>query len=473
MNFNEARTNILELLRLKGRAKNSEMLALLDGDQELFDTVREDLLFSDMADDKKGVGLVYLGDTSLQPQDGDNTPPLAAAVATSPASPTVASFTYDVFLSFSSKDKDLAQRIFDALSEQRLKIFWSPVSLRDRTGAFWFEELGKALEQARHLVVLLSDDALKSPYVRLEYMTFYNLMLACKGRLLFPVYEKGFDLKELPVFLKQLQGYTLDRTSGISSVIAILTGVIADTSALPALVQPEKPDAIDKKWFEERRWHDEKGISWRDMKCRSCGKTLGCYNGEYVPPDFCPHCRAHALGKQVGRQEASRRPANPKLPIYDLAIAGVEPFARLAFSTEAFAPGPAYAAFESAVQEIMVRLELGEAEHAILDEFQTKKQQTPSTQRFWASEEALRDAKALRMLNIKAFPLSEKKEHPTGPQQFPDYHSPDAWYRVRRLDLYDDEWECKSCGKRGLNYARGTERPPKFCPYCGSEKQGC
>lgn len=31
--------------------------------------------------------------------------------------------------------------------------------------------------------------------------------------------------------------------------------------------------------------------------------------------------------------------------------------------------------------------------------------------------------------------------------------------------------KCKACGKRGPNYARGMERPPKFCPFCGSERE--
>lgn len=464
MNFHDAREKVLELLRKNGKAKNSEMLALLDGDENLLAQVREDLLFSDLADDKKNVGLVYVGERREQSKDNSRR-------ASTPSNSTDIAFVYDVFLSFSSQDTDLAKCIFDALSEQRLKVFWSPVSLRDRTGAFWFEELGKALKQARHLIVLLSDDALKSPYVRLEYMTFYSLMLACKGRLLFPVYEEGFDLQGLPVFLKQLQDYTLDRTRGVSAVIAILTGVIADVSVRTPAVQPSKISGIGERWFEEKQSRDEEGIVWRSMKCRTCSGNLGNYSGDYTPAAFCPHCRARELGTHVDVQEAARRPAKPKLPIYDLAIAGVEPFTRLAFSTEAFAPGPNYAAYESAVQEMMVRLELGESEQTILDEFQGKKKQSPDAQRFWASEDAVRDAKALRKLNFKAFPLTEEKEQPTGPQQYSDYHSPDAWYRVRRLDLYDDEWECKSCGKRGPNYARGMERPPKFCPFCGSEKE--
>ena len=402
MNFDDARKVVLELLRKNGKAKNSEMLALFGGDEQILAQVREDLLFNDLADDKKGVGLVYLNERDEQPTKT----PLDTGLLVSSGT----TFTYDVFLSFASRDKGVANRIFDALCKQRLKVFWSPISLQGRTGAFWFEELGKALEQARHLIVLLSDDAIKSPYVQLEYMTFYDLMLKCKGRLLFPVYEQGFDLQRLPVFLKQLQGYALDKTRGVSAVIAILTGVISDESARTPSVQPPKSTGTGENWFDQVQRRDGKGIAWKTMKCRTCGGTLGCYDGDYAPAAFCPHCRARELGTRVDAQEAARRPAKPKLPIYDLAIAGVEPFSRFAFSTEAFAPGPHYAAYESAVQEMMVRLEMGESEQAISEEFQAKKKQSPDSQRFWASEDAVRDAKALRKLNIKSFPLIEEKE---------------------------------------------------------------
>jgi rubrerythrin len=125
----------------------------------------------------------------------------------------------------------------------------------------------------------------------------------------------------------------------------------------------------------------------------------------------------------------------------------------------------------------MVRLELGEPEASIVAEFEEKRKQAPvgdyswTSMRFWRIQEAVRDAKALLAINFKAFPLLEAKKQPSGPQQYPDHHSPDAWYQVHRVDVYDDEWECKACRKRGPNYARGTELPPKFCPYCGSEKE--
>ncbi|MDB5337905.1 MAG: hypothetical protein JWN70_3524 [Planctomycetaceae bacterium] len=51
----------LRLLQQQAKAKNSELLELLGGDQELLEKVRESLIFDDLAQDKNGVGLVYAG----------------------------------------------------------------------------------------------------------------------------------------------------------------------------------------------------------------------------------------------------------------------------------------------------------------------------------------------------------------------------------------------------------------------------
>ena len=61
MDLKEAKAIILHLLQSQGKAKNSEMIQAIGGDAALFELVREDLIFNDLAEDKKNVGLVYLG----------------------------------------------------------------------------------------------------------------------------------------------------------------------------------------------------------------------------------------------------------------------------------------------------------------------------------------------------------------------------------------------------------------------------
>ena len=64
MKLVEGKRFIIALLKKNSKAKNSEMLQVLNGDEELLNLVREDLIFNDLAEDKKGVGLIYLSPTS-------------------------------------------------------------------------------------------------------------------------------------------------------------------------------------------------------------------------------------------------------------------------------------------------------------------------------------------------------------------------------------------------------------------------
>ncbi len=66
MNFDEGKRIVLALLKRKGKAKNSEILQALNGDEDLFHLIREDLIFNDLAEDKKGVGLVFIPSATNQ-----------------------------------------------------------------------------------------------------------------------------------------------------------------------------------------------------------------------------------------------------------------------------------------------------------------------------------------------------------------------------------------------------------------------
>jgi hypothetical protein len=102
MDFDAARQTVLELLRREGRARNSQLVELLGNDAALFERVREDLLFNDLAEDKKGVGLIYAGPTA---------PPAAATAEPPPSAPTVA-VARRVFISYGRADAaDLAHKL--------------------------------------------------------------------------------------------------------------------------------------------------------------------------------------------------------------------------------------------------------------------------------------------------------------------------------------------------------------------------
>jgi WD40 repeat protein len=60
MNHDDSKQIILQLLQQKGKATNKEMIRLV-GNEELFEEIRQELILDDLARDKAGVGLEYIG----------------------------------------------------------------------------------------------------------------------------------------------------------------------------------------------------------------------------------------------------------------------------------------------------------------------------------------------------------------------------------------------------------------------------
>ena len=60
MNFDDALNKILSNLKENKGATNRSLIELIGDDNALFEKVREHLIFHDLAEDKKGVGLVYI-----------------------------------------------------------------------------------------------------------------------------------------------------------------------------------------------------------------------------------------------------------------------------------------------------------------------------------------------------------------------------------------------------------------------------
>ena len=85
------------------------MLAALGGDHALFDLVREDLIFEDLVEDKKGVGLIYIGPADAPVEEG-------AAAVMKPTEAPASARSQHIFLHCGRKDdQELAFRLQQAL----------------------------------------------------------------------------------------------------------------------------------------------------------------------------------------------------------------------------------------------------------------------------------------------------------------------------------------------------------------------
>ncbi len=95
-----ARKIILTHLQSQKGATNFKLIELIGGDLPLFERIKEELIFNDLAEDKKGAGLVYIGsekvndDKNTGIQSEHNTFQISGSVS------------HKVFISYGRKDAE-------------------------------------------------------------------------------------------------------------------------------------------------------------------------------------------------------------------------------------------------------------------------------------------------------------------------------------------------------------------------------
>ncbi len=107
----------------------------------------------------------------------------------------------EVFLSHSSRDEEMAQRLAEVLHLHGVPTFFSP---RNIAGADkWHDTIGAALERCDWFPVLLSPDAVNSMWVKRE-LNYALIEPRYDGRIL-PIHYKQCDFKTLSWVLSQFQ----------------------------------------------------------------------------------------------------------------------------------------------------------------------------------------------------------------------------------------------------------------------------
>lgn len=105
---------------------------------------------------------------------------------------------YDIFLSYSSKDKPWVSEFVATLKGAGVKAWFDASDLAP--GERWQEKIQEALRDSEILVVVLSQNSVESPW------TFFELGAAVADRKrIIPIATEDFDLSKLPLLLKQYQ----------------------------------------------------------------------------------------------------------------------------------------------------------------------------------------------------------------------------------------------------------------------------
>jgi len=118
-------------------------------------------------------------------------------------------FLYDVFLSFSSADRDYVRELWDELNSSGLKVFWSDVTLKENVGQSFLEIIQNSILQSRDLVIISSQKTWESIWVKEEYETFYNECFIKSQRkrriIIYQESSSNVDNDKIPALLRKLQ----------------------------------------------------------------------------------------------------------------------------------------------------------------------------------------------------------------------------------------------------------------------------
>lgn len=119
-----------------------------------------------------------------------------------PAGESAADF--DVFISYKSEDSQFAQQVFEHLRAHGLNVFFSKESLPQLGSDEYHEQIDRAIERARHMVVVASAPAhLESQWVKYEWRLFLGEKLAGRkpGNLV-TVTAGDLAIGDLPISLR-------------------------------------------------------------------------------------------------------------------------------------------------------------------------------------------------------------------------------------------------------------------------------
>jgi hypothetical protein len=107
---------------------------------------------------------------------------------------------YDVFISYSSKDVDWVQQIL--LQKLESHGFSVIIDYRDfKTGSFSVEEMQRAVQESRHVILVLTKNYLTSEWTKFENVMAQTIDPGAATRKMIPILREDCDI---PLRLKIL-----------------------------------------------------------------------------------------------------------------------------------------------------------------------------------------------------------------------------------------------------------------------------
>ncbi len=109
---------------------------------------------------------------------------------------------YDVFLSYSHHDSELARKLTEALSGKGVKVF-NPES-EIHFGDSIKDRLDDALEHSKYFILLISPEYISSPWANFEMGVALSRVTSAGERRVLPIITKEIDFKSVPFALSNI-----------------------------------------------------------------------------------------------------------------------------------------------------------------------------------------------------------------------------------------------------------------------------
>jgi uncharacterized protein YjbI with pentapeptide repeats len=98
---------------------------------------------------------------------------------------------YSCFISYSTKDKDFAQRLYERMQSHHLRVWYAPEEMKG--GQKLHEQIDQAIRVYEKLVLVLSEHSIQSEWVMTELYNARQAELQQKRRKLFPISLTDMD----------------------------------------------------------------------------------------------------------------------------------------------------------------------------------------------------------------------------------------------------------------------------------------
>jgi hypothetical protein len=98
---------------------------------------------------------------------------------------------YSCFISYSTKDEDFARRLYSRMRDEKLRVWFAPEDIK--SGQKIHEQLERAIQVHDRLLIVLSEQSMKSEWVMTEIRKARKAEIKEKRRKLFPIRLVDFE----------------------------------------------------------------------------------------------------------------------------------------------------------------------------------------------------------------------------------------------------------------------------------------